>query len=403
MAEFRMPSLGADMEAGTLVEWNVQSGDRVKRGDIIALVETDKGLIEVEVFEDGVVDKIHVQPGAKVPVGTALAFIRAEGAAPLPAAAGAGPAPAAVEPKPAPAAVPSPPLPVTPPGERVIASPSARKLAAELGVDLTVIQGSGPRGAIQRADIELASRAAKPAPPVGKPAPPPPPERPAPPDYQAGMRRAIAAAMSRSNREIPHYYLEMEIDMERALAWLEGENLKRSIKDRLLPAVLLLKAVAGALADVPELNGYWLDDRHQVSEAIHIGFAISMRQGGLITPAIHNVDMLSHDELMGAMRDLITRTRAGRLRSSEMTDATITVTNLGDLGVKTVFGVIYPPQVALVGFGRIMERPWAENGMLGVRRVMSASLAGDHRATDGHRGSQFLEALNKHLQGPETL
>ncbi|ABQ25807.1 dihydrolipoamide acetyltransferase family protein [Geotalea uraniireducens] len=403
MAEFRMPSLGADMEAGTLVEWNVQSGDRVKRGDIIALVETDKGLIEVEVFEDGVVDKIHVQPGAKVPVGTALAFIRAEGAAPLPAAAVTEPTPAVVEPKRAPAAVPSPPLPVTPPGERVIASPSARKLAAELGVDLTAIHGSGPRGAIQRADIELASRAAKPAPPAEKPAPPPLPERPAPPDYQAGMRRAIAAAMSRSNREIPHYYLEMEIDMECALAWLEGENLKRSIKDRLLPAVLLLKAVARALADVPELNGYWLDDRHQVSEAIHIGFAISMRQGGLITPAIHNVDMLSHDELMGAMRDLITRTRAGRLRSSEMTDATITVTNLGDLGVKTVFGVIYPPQVALVGFGRIMERPWAENGMLGVRRVMSASLAGDHRATDGHRGSQFLEALNKHLQGPETL
>ncbi len=385
MAEFRMPSLGADMEAGTLVEWNVQTGDRVKRGDIIALVETDKGLIEVEVFEDGVVEKILVLPGAKVPVGTALAFIRAEGAAPLPAAA-----------------VPSA-LPVTPPGKRVIASPSARKLAAELGIDLTAIQGSGPRGAIQRADIELAARAAKPAPPAGKPAPPPPPERPVPPDYQAGMRRAIAAAMGRSNREIPHYYLEMEIDMECALTWLEGENLKRSIKDRLLPAVLLLKAVARALADVPELNGYWLDDRHQVSEAIHIGFAISMRQGGLITPAIHNVDMLSHDELMGAMRDLITRTRAGRLRSSEMTDATITVTNLGDLGVKTVFGVIYPPQVALVGFGRIMERPWAENGMLGVRRVVSASLAGDHRATDGHRGSQFLEALNKHLQGPETL
>lgn len=403
MAEFRMPSLGADMEAGTLVEWNVHSGDRVKRGDIIALVETDKGLIEVEVFKDGVVDNILVQPGARVPVGTALAFIRSKGAAPLPAAAVTEPAPAVVEPKPAPAAVSSPPLPAAPTGERVIASPSARKLAAELGVDLTAVQGSGPRGAIQRADIELASRSARPAPPVEKPAPPPFPERPAPPDYQAGMRRAIAAAMGRSNREIPHYYLEMEIDMERALAWLEGENLKRPIKDRLLPAVLLLKAVARALTDVPELNGYWLDDRHQVSEAIHIGFAISMRQGGLITPAIHNVDMLSHDELMGAMRDLITRTRGGRLRSSEMTDATITVTNLGDLGVKTVFGVIYPPQVALVGFGRIMERPWAENGMLGVRRVVSASLAGDHRATDGHRGSQFLEALNKHLQGPETL
>ena len=217
------------------------------------------------------------------------------------------------------------------------------------------------------------------------------------------MRRAIALAMSRSNREIPHYYLETTIDMERPLRWLEGENLKRPIKDRLLPAVLLLKAVARALADVPELNGFWLEDRHQVSEAIHIGFAISMRQGGLITPAIHHVDTLSLDELMAAMRDLITRTRAGRLRSSEMTAATITVTNLGDLGVETVFGVIYPPQVALVGFGKVMERPWAENGMLGVRRIVSASLVADHRATDGHRGSQYLEALNHHLQGPENL
>ena len=380
MAEFRMPSLGADMEAGTLVDWNVKAGDRVRRGDIIALVETDKGLIEVEVFEDGVVEAIHIQPGTRVPVGTALAFIGPEGGA-------------------------TPPMPPVgaPPGERLLVSPSARKLAQELGVDLARVPGTGPHGAIQRDDVEQAARAAKGAPPAERPAAPAPPERPTAPDYQAGMRRAIAAAMGRSNREIPHYYLETEIDMERPLTWLEGENLKRPIKERLLPAVLILKAVARALGDVPELNGHWLDDRLQVSEAIHIGFAIALRQGGLITPAIHHVDTLGLDELMAAMGDLITRTRAGRLRSSEMTDATITVTNLGDLGVKTVFGVIYPPQVALVGFGKIMERPWAENGMLGIRRVLTATLAADHRATDGHRGSQFLEALNRHLQESQTL
>jgi pyruvate dehydrogenase E2 component (dihydrolipoamide acetyltransferase) len=217
------------------------------------------------------------------------------------------------------------------------------------------------------------------------------------------MRQAIAAAMSRSNREIPHYYLEMEIDMSRPLRWLEGENLKRPIRERILPAALLLKAVAMALRDVPELNGYWLDDRLQVKPELHIGFAVSLRQGGLITPAIHNVDKLNLNELMQAMGDLIERTRAGRLRSSEVTGTTITVTNLGDLGVKTVYGVIYPPQVALVAFGRIMERPWAEGGMLGVRRCVSATLAADHRATDGRRGSQFLEALNRHLQSPEKL
>jgi pyruvate dehydrogenase E2 component (dihydrolipoamide acetyltransferase) len=217
------------------------------------------------------------------------------------------------------------------------------------------------------------------------------------------MRRAIAAAMARSNREIPHYYLQTHIDMSRALRWLEAENQKRSIKDRLLPAVLLLKAVARALRDVPDLNGYWADDRHQPQEAIHIGFAIALRQGGLVTPAIHNVDLKSLDELMEALRDLITRVRAGRLRSSELTDATITVTNLGDMGVETVYGVIYPPQVALVGFGKVVDQPWAENGMLGVRPVLTATLAGDHRATDGRRGAQFLDALNRYLQEADKL
>jgi pyruvate dehydrogenase E2 component (dihydrolipoamide acetyltransferase) len=217
------------------------------------------------------------------------------------------------------------------------------------------------------------------------------------------MRRAIAAAMARSNREIPHYYLETRIDMSRALRWLEAENLKRSIKELILPVVLLIKAVAKALSEVPELNGYWIEDRFQAQEAINIGFAISLRQGGLITPALLSVDTKSLDEVMEAMRDLITRTRAGRLRSSEMTDATITVTSLGDLGVETVYGVIYPPQVALVGFGKITEQPWAENGMLGIRPVVMATLAGDHRATDGRRGAQFLDALNRFLQEPANL
>jgi pyruvate dehydrogenase E2 component (dihydrolipoamide acetyltransferase) len=215
------------------------------------------------------------------------------------------------------------------------------------------------------------------------------------------MRRAIAAAMARSNREIPHYYLETQIDMSAALRWLTATNQTRPVQQRLLPAVLLIKAVARALKEVPELNGYWMDDRNQPQEAVHIGFAISLRQGGLVVPAILHADQKNLDELMAAMSDLIQRARAGRLRSSEITDGTITITNLGDRGVETVYGVIYPPQVALVGFGRVMERPWAENGMLGVRPVLTATLAGDHRATDGHRGAQFLEALNRWLQHPE--
>jgi pyruvate dehydrogenase E2 component (dihydrolipoamide acetyltransferase) len=168
-------------------------------------------------------------------------------------------------------------------------------------------------------------------------------------------------------------------------------------------AVVLIKAVAMALTEVPELNGFWKDDQHVISEEIHIAFAIALRQGGLITPAIHNADTLSWDELREGLTDLIMRTRAGRLRSSELTDGTITLTSLGDRGVEKTFGVIYPPQVALVGMGKIMDQPWVENGMLGIRPVMVATLAGDHRATDGHRGGIFLEALNRRLQEVEKL
>lgn len=217
------------------------------------------------------------------------------------------------------------------------------------------------------------------------------------------MRQAIAAAMSKANREIPHYYLETHIDMKRALDWLEEENTKRSMKERFLPVVLLLKATALALVDHPQLNGFWIDDGLQVSEAINIGFAVALRTGGLVTPAIHSVDLKSLDELRDAVSDLITRTRAGRLKSSEMTDSTIVLTSLGDRGVEKVFGVIYPPQVALVGFGKVIDQPWVENGMIGVRPVIIATLAGDHRASDGHTGGLFLESLNMHLQEPEKL
>lgn len=410
MGEFRMPSLGADMEWGRLVQWLVKPGDRIKRGDIVATVETQKGLFDVEIFEEGIMGEPLVQAGQKVPVGTVLALIHPEGISGAAEIITEVPptVTARIEPPPleASSTVPVPPAQPAVSAERVACSPSARRLAAELGVNIENVRGTGPHGAIQRSDVEQAAQARealqKPT-PSAEPAAPAHVETATVETLQQGMRQAIAAAMSRSNREIPHYYLEMEIDLSRLLNWLEGENLKRPIRERILPAALLLKAVAKALRDVPELNGYWLDDRLQVKPELHIGFAVALRQGGLITPAIHNVDQLNLNELMKAIGDLIERTRAGRLRSSEMTDTTITVTNLGDLGVRTVFGVIYPPQVALVAFGRIMERPWAEDGMLGVRRCVTATLAADHRATDGHRGSQFLEALNRHLQAPEEL
>lgn len=404
MADFRMPSLGADMEAGTLVAWHTKPGATIKRGDIIAEVETDKGLIEIECFETGVVEKLVIEPGTKVPVGALMAVITTTGAvAAIEASVAPAPLPAASE-------VPSPtslPVATPPSAARHKASPLARKLAAELGVDLATVEGTGPGGVIERADIERAAAGKKAAAAERQQVSPPPlvvGDKGAPSDKgQAGMRRAIAAAMSKSNRDIPHYYLQTRIDMSRALAWLEAENAKRPMQDRLLPAVMTLKAVTLSLRDVPELNGFWIEDQHRVADAIHVGFAISMKGGGLVAPAIRDVDKQSLDQLMTTLRDLIPRARAGRLRSSEMTDATITMTNLGDLGVEAVFGVIYPPQVALVGFGKAMPQPWAQDGMLGVHPVMIATLAADHRATDGHRGGQFLDALNRHLQSPETL
>jgi pyruvate dehydrogenase E2 component (dihydrolipoamide acetyltransferase) len=354
-----------------------------------------------------------------VPVGTVLALITPVGGAATGETVTDTPAAEQAEaeqpPMEAESEVPVEPAPPSASPHRIAASPSARRLAAELGVDLATVQGSGPHGVIQRIDVEQAGQKTEQQQPAGQRAAAAPPS-PAPASQasgksagektamqQDGMRQAIAAAMSRSNRDIPHYYLDTEIDMSQSLQWLEQKNLKLPIRERILPAVLLLKAVARALRDVPELNGYWLDDRLQVKPDLHIGFALALRQGGLITPAIHHVDTLSLQELMQVMGDLIERTRAGRLRSSEMTDGTITMTNLGDRGVKTVYGVIYPPQVALVGFGRIQERPWAEGGMLAVRRCLTATLAADHRATDGHRGAQFLEDLNRYLQLPEEL
>ena len=222
-------------------------------------------------------------------------------------------------------------------------------------------------------------------------------------DWHAKMRSAIAAAMSRSKREIPHYYLATDIDVTAVTGWLAAENLKRSVTERLLPVVPFMKAVALALHEVPELNGFWTDGKFQSSSAVHLGMAIAMRGGGLVAPAIHDADKKRLDELMGDLSDLITRVRSGRLRSSEMSDPTITFTSLGEQGVEGVFGVIYPPQVAIVGLGKVTERPWVEDGAVVVRKIATATLSADHRASDGHRGSMFLAALGRLLQEPERL
>lgn len=409
MGELCMPSLGADMDAGTLVEWHVAPGAHVKRGEVVAAVETQKGLIEVEIWESGTIDRLLVQPGMTVPVGTVLALVRGDAAplgapAPIPMRAPA-PAPSPVA---APAPVPAPsPAPAPPPGaapSHVRASPAARQLARDYAIDLASVSPTGPHGAVTRDDVaRAAGHAPTPAPtPTPKSAAMPAPKASAT-AQTAAMRKAIAAAMTRSKREIPHYYLSQDIEVATAVRWLEEQNGARPPSERVLFATLLVKATAITLRDFPELNGFFVDGEVCPSPRIHVGIAISLRQGGLVAPAIHDTDTRPLGDLMVALGDLVARARAGTLRSSEMSDPTITITNLGDQGADAVFGVIYPPQVALIGFGTVRERPWAQNGLLGVRPVVTASLSGDHRASDGHRGARFLASLARRLEHPEEL
>jgi pyruvate dehydrogenase E2 component (dihydrolipoamide acetyltransferase) len=382
MGEFRMPTLGADMVAGTLTEWYKHPGDVVRRGDIIAAVDTDKGSIDVEVFEDGQLERVVVPEGQKVPVGTLLAVIRSAGEAVSTPAPSPVPVPATPPAEAPVAAAPSPALRPEAAGPRLRVSPLARRLAAERGVDLTTIRGSGEGGTILREDIEAAAGAG---------------------DRQARMRRAIAAAMSRSKREIPHFYLMSMVDFGPASAWLARWNGERRPAERLLPAVLLLKATALALLEFPELNARWENDRLVPAEAIHLGVATSLRGGGLVVPALHHVNRKTLPPLMEELRDLVQRARSGTLRSSDLADGTITVTSLGERSADMVLGVIYPPQTAIIGFGAVVERPWVVNGSVTPRPVITASLAADHRASDGHRGAAFLATINRLLQAPEGL
>lgn len=406
-----MPALGADMDEGTLNEWMVQPGDTVTRGQIVAVVETTKAAVEIECWHDGVIGELLVPIGQTVAVGTALATILEPGekAEPRPAAVAAAATEAETartEAAPVAAPVAAAQAPV---GHRQWVSPVARRTAASLGVDLKGLTGTGPQGAITLQDVEHAAATAHHEAP--KPPPPPKPAESAEPQSAAekarargaAMRASIAAAMSRSKREIPHYYLSHEVILDTALGWLTEQNAGLSITERMLPAVLQLKAVALAAQKFKEFNGFWNDDGFEPSAQVHVGVAISLRGGGLVAPAIHDVNEKKLDELMRDLTDLVGRARAGSLRSSEMSDPTITLTNLGDKGVDAVFGVIYPPQVAIVGFGKPAQRVVVVDGGIRVATTVRTSLAADHRASDGARGALFLAEINRLLQQPEEL
>ncbi|SFN54678.1 pyruvate dehydrogenase E2 component (dihydrolipoamide acetyltransferase) [Mycetocola miduiensis] len=462
-----MPSLGADMEHGKVVEWLVKPGDYVHRGDLIAEVDTEKTVMEVESFEEGIVAEFLVDLGETVPVGTPIARITgtpADGALVPPKAApgatpavqpplesvghatppirhlahelgveiehlhgtgrqgaitradveaaaerSAAPAPPAATPPAAPTPTPTP----TPTMGRVRSSPRARRLAAKLGVDLAGVRGTGPGNAVTEADLRAEALAAPLSASVPERGAAPPSDTAAPTaetatateaaERIAKLRRAVGELMARSKREVPHYYLSTTIDLGAAMAWMQRINSERPIATRLVPAALLLAAAAKAAKEVPDINGFFIDGVFKPSPAVHLGVAVALRGGGIVAPALHDADTLALDQLMERLRDLTVRARAGHLQRAEMADPTITVTNLGDLGVETVFGVIYPPQVALVGFGRVVSQPRAIDGLIGVRPTVTATLSADHRASDGLRGSLFLARIDELLQKPEKL
>ncbi|MGP9820402.1 dihydrolipoamide acetyltransferase family protein [Salinarimonas sp. NSM] len=390
------------MEAGTLVEWLVEPGAAVSRGDVVAVVETQKGAIEIEIFEPGVLARHLVGVGATVPVGTALAEIRAPGEAAVEAKTvteeRADELGATIAPARTPGHPPDRPPPQAPPtasgsvAGRPRASPAARRLAEAQGIDLAGLTGSGPDGAMTLAVVEavVAARAAL------------------VPRHSVGldvgeMRKAIASAMARAKREIPHYYLAHEVDVGAARDWVAFRNANLPPGERFLLGLIVVRAVARAVRRYPEFIGFFEAGGFRPAQAVHVGVAVSIRGGGLIAPALHDADVRPLGELMAAFRDLVTRARAARLRSSEMTDATITLSSLGERGVDAPTGVIYPPQVALVGVGTPRERPSVVDGAVVPRPLATITLSADHRAGDGHRGALFLAEVARLLQEADNL
>jgi pyruvate dehydrogenase E2 component (dihydrolipoamide acetyltransferase) len=420
MSDFTMPSMGADMDSGTLVEWKVSVGDRVGKGQVIAAVETSKAVLEVEVFEDGIVEELYVEEGTEVPVGAPLARIGQEQGQ---EARGKGQeesgktkeerakskeergearaaksqyseeskvesskskeerAESKVESRKSKVEKKSP--------EGVRVSPAARRKARELGLDLSGVTGSGPEGSIVLRDLDKGAAPRKQAQTAGF--------------DRDEMRKAIAAAMSRSKREIPHYYLANTVDLHAAQTWLDEYNRDRAPDERLLPAALFMKAAALALAKHGGLNGHYGENGFEASDEVHLGMAVHLRGGGLVAPAILDADHLALPDLMERLRDLVQRARGGGLRSSEMSRGTATVTALGERGVDSAWGVIYPPQVAMIGFGRPRRQPMAVDDGLAVRLAVEVTLAADHRVCDGHLGALFLNDIEQRLQQPEAL
>lgn len=387
MGVFTLPSLGSDMEAGTLVEWLIAPGDKVSRGDVVAVIETQKGAIEIECFEEGKVHALLAETGTKLPVGAPLALLLAPGEPPPDALEPQSTA-APAQPDTGKMMVTSAPA-VSAPSDAVLASPAARVRARELQIDLKEISGSFPGGGIVLADVEAMTNRS--------------PEGVTKSSPMDEMRKAIAAAMTRSKQTIPHFYMSHTIDVQPAMDWLTEHNKDILPTDRILLGALFVRAAVLAAEKTPGLNGHYVDGVFQQSASVNAAVAVALRGGGLVAPALMDAQRMSLIEIMAGMRDLVSRARAGRLRNSEMTEGTITISSLGEAGTEGMAGVIFPPQVAIVCLGAPHVRPWVVDDEIVPRNVVTLTLSIDHRVSDGRQAAQFVAGFETRIKDPDSL
>lgn len=396
-----MPALSPTMTEGTLARWIKSEGDSVEPGDIIAEVETDKATMEIEAVDEGVLGRILVAEGAEgVAINTPIAVLVGEGedaaaaAAPPPAGNGAPPPP------PPSAAAPAPPSPPAAPEGRIFASPLAKRMAAQAGIDLAALSGSGPRGRIVKRDIEAALDARAAAPPQPEPAAPAPPagavEIP-----NSGMRKTIAKRLAESKRTIPHFYLTVDCEID-ALLKTRADLNARSDAYRLSVNDFVVRAAALALRKVPEANAAWTDAATLRRTTVDIAVAVAV-EGGLVTPVVRGADNKGLAEISAEMADFAARARAGKLLPEEYQGGGFSISNLGMYGVREFAAVINPPQAGILAVGAGEQRPAVRDGALAVATVMTCTLSGDHRVIDGAIGARFLAAFKGLVEDPLTM
>jgi pyruvate dehydrogenase E2 component (dihydrolipoamide acetyltransferase) len=428
--EILMPALSPTMEEGTLAKWLVKEGDEVASGDLLAEIETDKATMEFEAVDEGIIGKILIPEGTEaVKVNTAIAVLLEEGesaddiavnAPAAHAAAEAEAAPAAVEAS-APAAAPAAPAPQAADGTRIFASPLARRIAADKGLDLTQITGSGPKGRIVKADVENATAAPKAAPAAAAPAAAPAaaaaPTGPSADmvaamyqdrEYEeitlGGMRKTIAARLSEAKQTIPHFYLRRDIKLDALLAFrsqlnkqLEARGVKLSVND------FIIKAVANALQAVPEANAVWAGDRVLQMKASDVAVAVAI-EGGLFTPVLQDADQKSLSSLSTQMKDLASRARERKLAPTEYQGGSFAISNLGMFGIDNFDAIVNPPHAGILAVGAGVKKPVVgADGELTTATVMSVTMSVDHRVIDGAVGANLLQAIVDNLENPMSM